>query len=121
MGLPANTAGVMPPFGSGQTFGTVPNQPLAVNMSRPLFNDGRTGVVLSIPDTIFYGQLGPTAAAPTNALIGQQGGLVRDTDMHWYVNMAATTKLLEIVGLDQWDTQRGVMFTFLPAAVQLWA
>ena len=119
LGLPANTAGRMPPLGGGYTFGSVPNQPLAKNLSRPVFNDGRTGVVLAIPDTVFYGQVGPSAAAPTNALIGTQAGLTKDTDGHWYVDAAATGKLLVITGLDTWDTARGVLFTFLPSAAQL--
>jgi hypothetical protein len=119
LGLPANTAFQIPPLGGGQTFGSVQNQPLAILLSRPLFNDGRTGVVLAIPDTVFYGQVGPTAAAPTAALIGTSAGLTADTDGHWYVNPGATNMLIKIVGLDAWDKARGVLFAFLPAAGQL--
>jgi hypothetical protein len=121
LGLPANTANMMPPEGGGQTFGSVPNQPLARNFSRPLFNDGRTGVVLSVTDTMFYGQVGPTALPPTVALIGQQAGLTKDTDGYWFVNTAATQKLVTIVGLDAWDKARGVLFTFNDDVQQIYA
>lgn len=119
LGRPANTAYKMPPLGGGLTWGKVPNQPLGVNLARPLFNDGRTGVVLAIPDTVFYGQVGPAAAAPTPALVGTQAGLTMDTDNHWYVDPANAVKLVVITGLDQWDTARGVLFTFLPNVAQL--
>jgi hypothetical protein len=121
LGLPANTAFRMPPEGGGQFFGSVPNQPLARNFSRPLFNDGRTGVILAITDNMFYGQVGPAAAPPTEALIGVDAGLTRDTDFYWYVNPAATTKLVRIVGLDAWDKARGVLFTFLDDVAQILA
>lgn len=120
LGRPANTANMIPPEAGGQHFGIVPNQPLAVNLSRPLFNDGRTGVVLAISDTVFYGQ---TAAGvtPTEADIGVEAGLTKDTDGHWYVNKSAAQKLLIITGLDAWDKQRGVLFTFKDEASQLLA
>jgi hypothetical protein len=119
LGLPANTANQIPPLGGGPTFGEVQNQPLARVFTRPVFNDGRTGVVLAIPDTVFYAQVGPAAPAPTVALVGQQAGLTKDTDGHWYVNTAATQKLCVIVGLDAWDKARGVLITFLDEASQL--
>jgi hypothetical protein len=119
LGLPANTANMIPPLGGGPTFGVVQFQPLAKTFTRPVFNDGRTGVVLAIPDTVFYGQVGPSAPAPTVALIGQQAGLVKDTDGQWYVDTAATQKLLVITGLDAWDKKRGVLFAFLDDVAQL--
>ena len=119
LGLPANTAFQVPPLGGGQTFGSVQNQPLAKLISRPLFSDGRTGVVLAIQDTVFYGQVGPSDPAPTAADVGREAGLARDTDMHWYVHIAGATKLVKIVGLDQWDKPRGVLFVFLDDVAEL--
>lgn len=121
LGLAANTAFMMPPEGGGQTFGSVQNQPLARNFSRPLFNDGRSGVVLAISDTMFYGQVAPAGPAPTEADVGKQAGLTKDTDGHWYVNVSGAQKLVMIVGLDAWDKQRGVLFTFLDDVAQILA
>jgi hypothetical protein len=121
LGLPANTAFYVPPLGGGvvQAGDVVQFQPLGRRFLRPNFNDGRTGVVLAITDTVFYGQVGPTDAAPTPALVGTEAGLARDTDEHWYVHPAGTTKLVVIVGLDQWDKARGVLFTFKDGIAQL--
>lgn len=106
--------------GGGQTFGSVPNEPNSVNFSRPLFNDGRTGVVLANLDSVFYAQVGP---AQTTALtdIGKQFGLTKDTDNHWFVDKTkgGASAVLVVVGLDQWDTTRGVLFQFLPAVFQI--
>lgn len=123
------------PFtGGGIKFGTVPNMPNAANLSRPMFNDGKTGIVLAIADTLFYGQLGPlqvTAAAD----VGQSYGMTKDTDGNWYVDKTKTgaAAVVQIVALDPWDNPqptglsaggaggRGVLFTFLPAASQVLA
>lgn len=119
LGRPAITAFEIPPEGGGKTFGSVPNQPAAINLLRPYFNDGRTGVVLAIPDTVFYGQVGPLAIQPTHADVGKQAGLAKDTDGHWYVDLAGAQKLVVIVGLDAWDKRRGVLFTFLDDVAEL--
>lgn len=114
-------AGVLPPLGGGMKFGSVPNMPGAVNLLRPYFNDGRTGVVLAITDTVFFGQVGPTQAAPTVADVGKSMGLTKDTDNHWYVDRTKTgaTAVLQITGLPNWDTKRGVFFTFLPSVAKV--
>lgn len=114
--------GSIPPLGGGMTFGSVQNMPGAVNLLRPYFNDGRTGIVLAIPDTVFYGQIGPTQAAPTSADVGLSFGLTKDTDGHWYVDRTKNvpaSAVVQITGLDAWDTSRGVLFTFLPAVSKL--
>jgi hypothetical protein len=121
--------GTIPSQGGGPIFGSVPNMSGAVNMLRPVFNDGRTGVVLAIPDTVFYAQIGPgpssatPAPAPTQADIGQTYGLTLDTDgVSWYIDRTkntTTTGCLKITGLDQWDTARGVLFTFLPTVATI--
>lgn len=141
-GVPAGTrqpagipVGTIPSQGGGPTYpaggGGVPNQPSAANLLRPVFNDGRTGIILAITDTLFYGQIGPstpTPAVPTQADIGKTYGLTKEAaspagdGVHWYVDRSkntATTGCVQIVGLDQWDTARGVLFTFLPSVAQL--
>lgn len=103
------------------TFGSVPNEPAAVNISRPYFNDGRTGVETADPDTIFLGQVGTTV---TQANVGLQYGLSKDTDNHWYVDLAkataGTNTCVLIVKLDPNDqsaTPRGVYFRFVVGTV----
>ena len=126
-GVPLNTqyAPSGAPFGGGGLkFGSVPNMPLANNLARPYFNDGKSGVVLAISDTLFYGQVGP-AQTVSQALVGTLAGLTIDTDNHWYVdtskNTSGTGAVVQIVQLDYWDTTRGVLFVFLPAAAQILA
>ena len=114
-------AGAIPPLAGGQTFGSVQNESGAVNFSRPLFNDGRTGIVLAVTDTQFYGQVGSAQAAPSITDIGKSFGLTKDADNHWFVDRTKVggAAVLQIVGLDQWDTTRGVIFTFLPGIAQI--
>ena len=106
-----------------QTFGSVPNEPLAVNISRPYFNDGRTGVETADPDTVFLAQVGPAQTA-TQALVGTQLGLTKDSDNHWYVDTAKTTvgtNTCVIVDKldpnDQSATPRGVYVRFVTGNV----
>jgi len=105
-----------------QTFGSVPNEALAVNIARPFFNDGNTGFEVGTQDTVFLGQVGPAQTA-TVALLGTTAGLKIDTDNHWFVDTAAAgvNKVVTIVKLDPNDqsaTPRGVYFVLLPAAFQ---
>ena len=111
-----------PTVGGGITFGSVPNEALAVNLSRPYFNDGKTGCVLAIPDSIFYAQVGPAQITAATD-IGKQYGLTKDVDGHWYVdkNKIGNSACVVITGLDNWDTARGVLFTFLPGVAQIQA
>jgi hypothetical protein len=110
--------------GGGQVFGTVQNESAAQNFSRPYFNDGMTGFVVANQDTVFYGQVGP---AQTTAITdkGKIYGMTKDTDNHWYVDKTITTTAggacVTVIDLDMYDTTRGVLFVFLPAACQLLA
>lgn len=128
-GVPLGTSGSTPSGpggllfqGGGQVFGTVQNESAAQNFSRPYFNDGMTGFVVANTDTVFYGQVGP---AQTTAVTdkGTQYGLTKDTDNHWFVDKTKTgaNAVLIVVDLDMYDTTRGVLFVFLPAACQLLA
>jgi len=105
-----------------QSFGNVPNQASAVNISRPYFNDGNTGFETGAQDTVFLGQVGPAQTALITD-IGLTYGLTKDADNHWYVDKTAAgaNKVVMIVKLDPNDqsaTPRGVYFTVLPAAWQ---
>jgi len=100
-----------------QSFGSVPNETLAKNYSRPYFNDGQTGIIVANTDNVFYAQCGP-AQTTSAANVGQQYGMTLDTDGHWYVDFTKTgvDAVCEVVQLDYWDTARGVIFVFLASA-----
>lgn len=117
---PAGPGAIGP--GGGITFGTVQNEPAAVNLSRPYFNDGKTGIVLAIPDNLFYAQVGP-AQVTAQTDIGKQYGMTKDTDGHWFVDKTKTgaSAVLVITALDNWDTARGVTFAFLAGVGQITA
>ena len=107
-----------------QSFGAVPNQSAALNISRPYFNDGRTGIEMADPDTVFSGQVGP-AQTVTQANVGVQYGLTKDSDNHWYVDTAKTTIgtntcviVTKLDPNDQSATPRGVYFRFVAGNVQ---
>lgn len=104
------------------TFGSVQNEASAQNKARPIFNDGKTGVMLAIPDTVFYGQVGPAQVVAATD-IGKQYGMTKDADGHWFVDRTKTgaSAVVVIVGFDNWDTTRGVLFTFLAGVGQLLA
>jgi len=107
------------------TQGSVPNQPLAVNIQRPYFDpDGTTLMETADPDTIFLGQVGP-AESVTQANVGIPYGISIDTDNHWYVDTAkvtvGTNTCVVIVKLDPNDqaaVKRGVYFRFIVGYVQ---
>jgi hypothetical protein len=108
-----------------QTFGSVPNEPAAVNISRPYFNDGLSGVELAAQDTVFLAQVGPAQTA-LQTDIGVAYGMTRDTDNHWFVDKTrtgiGTNAVCTIVKLDPNDqsaTPRGVYIVFLPGIVQI--
>lgn len=106
--------------------GSVPFQPLAVNISRPDFRDGRQGFEVAVADTVFLGQVGP-AQATVATDVGKQYGMTLDADGHWYVDRTkvGAAAVVEIVRLDPNDqnpigvSSRGVYFIVLPAAAQL--
>jgi hypothetical protein len=106
-----------------QTFGSVPNEASAVNISRPYFNDGRNGLEPADPDSVFIGQVGPSQSV-TQANVGLQYGLTKDSDNHWYVDTSKATQgtntCVVIVKLDPNDqsaTPRGVYFQFVAGYV----
>jgi len=104
----------------------VPFEPSAVSISRPLFRDGRQGFEVSVADTIFLGQVGPSQSTVATD-VSKQYGLTLDADGHWYVDKTKTgaSAVVEIVRLDPNDqgilgsTTRGVYFVVLPGAAQL--
>jgi hypothetical protein len=103
----------------------VPNEPLALSITRPFFRDGRTGFEVAVADTVFLGQVGPLQTAVA-ADVGKQYGMTLDSDGHWYVDRTKGSGggqvVVEIVRLDPNDqsaTPRGVYFIVLPAAAQL--
>lgn len=109
------------------TYGHVPNQPSAVKipLGAPL-NDGRIGLDTASLDTVFSGQIGPSQSR-TGVIPGNQFGLTKDSDGHWYVDVTKTPTsgsgssnqaVVEIVDLDQFDTLRGVRFKFISVATQ---
>lgn len=102
------------------TFGSVQNQPKAVNITRPYFNDGMTGIILAIEDNTFYGQVGPSQTTAGDD-VGKTYGMTIDTDGHWYVDKTKTgaSAVVKIIGLDNWDKQRGVLFVFIASVGQL--
>ena len=105
-----------------QTFGSVPNEASAVNISRPYFNDGLTGVEVADQDTIFLAQVGTTV---TQANVGLAYGMTKDTDNHWYVDLAKSTFgtntvciIVKIDPNDQSASPRGVYIRFVAGQVQ---
>lgn len=109
-----------PQVGGGIVFGSVQNETTAFNLSRPYFNDGKTGVVLAITDSVFYGQVGP-AQTTLQTDIGKSYGLTKDVDGHWFVDKTkiGVNACVVVTALDNWDTARGVLFTFLVGVAQL--
>ena len=107
-----------------QTFGSVPNEASAVNISRPYFNDGLTGVEIAVPDTVWLGQVGPSQTA-TQALVGTPVGLTKDSDNHWYFDTTKTTLgtnasflITALNPNDQSATPRGVYAVAVAGYVQ---
>jgi len=99
--LASNGAGAPGVFGqitgnqAIQTWGSVPNQPNAVNISlgTPM-TDGRTLVLLAQSDSIFEAQVDASSGATyalTQANIGQQFGLTLDAGGTCYIDIAKTT------------------------------
>jgi hypothetical protein len=108
--------------GASQIINTPPavaNEPNAVVIQVPPFDDGKLNIYQSENDTYFFGQVGVATAA--QAMVGVQYGLTKDTDNHWYVDTSKTTvgtnTVVTIVGLDDWDP-RGVYYQFTTGAQQ---
>lgn len=102
-----------------QTYGSVPNQPSAQNISRPYFNDGKTQIIIANEDTVFYAQVGPSQTTAVTDL-AKVYGMTKDSDGHWFVDKTKTgaNAVCTVTGLDAVDTTRGVHIMFLPAAIQ---
>lgn len=133
--LSSNAKGApVQPFGSvglgaGLTFGSVPNQPSAVNiaMGSPLV-DGRQVVELAVPDTWFEAQIDNSStgtAVTAVTLVGGQYGMTKDTTGHWCVDLnktggSAVLVIKELNPIDALGTSFGrVWFTFLYSSSQL--
>jgi hypothetical protein len=94
-----------------QTYGSVPNQPNAVNIAlgTPI-TDGRTLVLLANSDTIFEIQVDASSGgtyALTQANVGTQYGITIDTGGTCYLDIAKTTvgtnTCAQVVGLNPID------------------
>jgi hypothetical protein len=137
-GLNLGSAGAgapVPPFGgitgniAIQTWGSVPNQPLGVNIAlgTPV-SDGRTLYMDPNQDDIFqalYDNSTGTVAAnwtPTQANIGLTYGLTKDANGYWYVDGGKTgaSAVVQIIGLPYGSYLNApVSFVFLTAAIQV--
>ncbi len=98
----------------------VPNQPNAKIIALPPFDDGKLSTYLANTDTIFWGQVGP-AQLSSSVVLYKQYGMTKDTDNHWYVDLAkvtaGTNTVVEVVAIDPYDP-RGVFFKIIAAAQQ---
>ena len=94
-------AGASPLYGSigfpggTPTFGTVPNQPAAVNLLHgALFATGLTIVATNLLDTVFEAMVDNSTGATYNmtlANVGSQFGLTIDANGFWYVDIGKAT------------------------------
>lgn len=99
----------------------VPFQPSAVTVPEgsPL-NDGRVGVEIATPDSIFFAEIGPSQTRAATD-IGQSYGLTKEASSgQWYVDKTKTgaSAVVKVVALDQNDPQ-GVHIQVLPSAANL--
>lgn len=137
-GLNLGSAGAgapVPPWGgvtgsiATQTYGTVPNQPNAVNIAlgTPV-SDGRTLYIEPNQDNIFqalFDNSAGTVAAdwtPVQASIGLTYGLTKDANGYWYVdkNKTGGSAVVQIVALPFGSyINAPVNFVFLTAAIQV--
>lgn len=132
LGAPAPFGQIGPP-GAIQTWGSVPNQPNAVNIAEGTpITDGRTLVLLAQSDTIFeamYDNSAGSVAAdytPVQSTIGKFLGLTIDANGYAYVDGGKATQgtntCVEVVGLNPIDgsiVNGRVQFIFSVAARQL--
>jgi hypothetical protein len=117
---------------STQTYGSVPNQPGAVNIAlgAPV-SEGRTLYIEANADNIFEAMFDNSSGAvaadwtPTIADIGVSYGMTKDSaGPYYYVDKGKTGAgaCVKIVGIDTVDgytLNARVFFTFLPAAIQV--
>lgn len=131
----AGTGAPVPPFGGVtgtiaiQTFGSVVNQPLGVNIAigTPV-SDGRTLYMEPNQDNIFQALFdnatGSVSAdyTPVQASIGLTYGLTKDANGYWYVDKSKTggSAVVQIVALPLGSyVNAPVNFVFLTAAIQV--
>jgi len=130
-GAPTPPWGGITGSGAIQAYGSVPNEPSAVNVAlgTPV-SDGRTLYMEPNLDNIFQALFdnsnGSVAAdwTPTIADVGVKYGLTKDSNGYWYVdkNKTGGNAVLQIVGLDPLfgsQLNAPVLFVFLTAAVQV--
>lgn len=137
-GLNLGTAGSgapTPPFGgitgtgATQTYGTVPNEPNAVNIAigTPI-SDGRTLYMEPNQDNIFQALFDNSAGAvaadytPVQASIGVSYGMTKDASGYWYVDKSKTggSAIVQIVALPNGSyINAPVNFVFLTSAIQV--
>ncbi len=137
-GLNLGTAGAgapTPPFGgitgtdAIQTYGSVVNQPLGVNIAlgTPV-SDGRTLYMEPNQDNVFqalYDNSTGTVTAnwtTTQATVGAILGLTKDANGYWYVDGGKTgaSAVVQVVGLPNGPGLNSLVnFVFLAAAIQV--
>jgi hypothetical protein len=130
-GAPAMPFGQITGTGSISTYGSVPNQPSAVNIAlgSPI-SDGRTLYMEPNQDNIFEAVFDNSAGAvaadytPTQADMGVKYGMTKDANGLWYVdkNKTAGNSILQIVGvnpIDGFTVNARVRFVFNVAAIQV--
>jgi hypothetical protein len=116
--------------GTGVTFGSVPNQPSAVNIPAGApFSKGMVTYAEAVVNTIFRGQTDNSTGAgttPTSASIGKQYGISFDANNHAYIDFAKATPgvntVVIIYDLDPIDgsiANARILFKFIKAAMQL--
>lgn len=112
--LGPNAPGPLQPYlgtGASLTFGSVPNEPSAVNIpGGSPFVDGRLGYFTGQPETIFRAVFGNAGAlaTPGPADVGVAYGLTIDSNSkYWYVDKSKTTTNAAVIiaALDPIDGQ----------------
>jgi len=116
--------------GTGVTFGTVPNQPAAVNIPEGApFSLGGVTYAEATVNTIFRAQADNSTGAattPVKANIGTQYGISFDANNHAYIDFAKVTPgvntVVIVYDLDPIDgsiANARLLFKFIKAAMQL--
>lgn len=129
LGAPTAPFGQITGTGAIQTWGTVPNQPNAVNiaLATPI-SDGRTLYMEPRESTIFQALFDNSAGAvaadwtPVETDIGVNYGMTKDANGYWYVdkNKTGANAVLQVIALPLGSYLNApVNFVFLAAAVQV--
>lgn len=116
--------------GSNNSFGSVPNQPNAVNLAEGApFSLGLVTYAEATVNTIFRGQTDNNTGAattPTKANIGSQFGISFDANNHAYIDFAKTTPgtntvviMYDLDPIDGSIANARILFKFLKVAMQL--